>query len=125
MGKIIALSLLVCVLNILLRQHKPEYAFLVTLTASCTLLLFSLPYIREIWDKANLFAEKAGISGEYVMIAVKITGISLVTQAAVEICRDAGEGALAANVEMTGKILMLMAALPAVGAMFDAIERIL
>ena len=125
MVKIIAVALMVCVVNIVMKQQRPEYAFLISVVSAAILMMSAVPYIGEIADKATAFAEKTGVDNEYILIAIKIIGISLITQAAVEICRDAGEGALAMNLEMTGKVLMLTSALPAVNALFDAIERVL
>jgi len=125
MGKVIALALAVCVVNIVIKQYRPEYAFLISVISAVILITVAVPFIGTIADKAAAFAERCGVDNEYILIAVKIIGISLITQAAVEICRDAGEGALAVNLEMSGKVLMLTLALPAVGALFDAIERVL
>ena len=124
-GKFIAAALTVCVINIVLKQYKPEYALMLSVLSAALLLFCIAPTLGEIWDKAQNFAERAGVENEHVLVAIKIIGISCITQAAVEICRDAGEGALASNLELAGKIIMLFSALPAINSLFDAIERIL
>ena len=42
----------------------------------------------------------AGISGEYGVILLKTLGVCFLTQLSADSCRDAGEGALAAKVEL-------------------------
>ena len=124
-GKLIGAALAVCIINIVLKQYKPEYALMMSVVSAAIMLLCTAPYLEEIAQGAISFAERVKADNEYVLIAIKIIGISCITQASVEICRDAGEGALASNLELAGKILMLFAALPAVNSLFDAIERVL
>ena len=125
LGKLIAAAIAVCVINIVLKQYKPEYALLLSTVSAALMLLCAAPTIADIWDKISVFAERAGAENEYISLAVKIIGISVTTQAATEICRDAGEGALASNLELAGKVIMLFSALPAITSLFDAIERVL
>ena len=54
----------------------------------------------------------AGISGEYGVILLKTLGVCFLTQLSADSCRDAGEGALAAKVELAGKLFIVILALP-------------
>ena len=53
-----------------------------------------------------------GISGEYGVILLKTLGVCFLTQLSADSCRDAGEGALAAKVELAGKLFIVILALP-------------
>lgn len=124
-GKMIFAALIVCIINIVLKQYKPEYAMLLSFVSAALILIFAAPYFGEIVKRAGDFSDKVMLEGEYISLAIKIIGISSITQVAVEVCRDAGEGALGQNLEIAGKAVMLYMALPAIGSLFDAIEKVL
>jgi len=41
------------------------------------------------------------------------------------VCRDAGEGAIASKVELAGKVIILLAALPVLIAVLETVTRFL
>ena len=66
------------------------------------------PAISEI---SNLLAA-AGMANEYGAVLFKALGVCFLAQFAADSCRDAGESALASKVELAGKVLILLLALP-------------
>ena len=123
--RIIVIALAACMLCVFLKQYKKEYAMLISLCAGLIILAWCAPETENLLDKPKRFAAMAGSLGEYVLTAFKIAALSYMTSYGSEMCRDAGEGALAAKVEMCGKILMLAFALPAASALFETIEGII
>ena len=123
--KIAAAAMITCFLAVLLKQYKSEYAMAVTICGGVLIFLAVAPNLAQLLAGMRQFADRTGIGAEMLTPAVKTIGIAYVTDYAAEMCRDAGESALAAKLEMAGKILMLAIALPVAMAMFDAIERIL
>lgn len=125
MGKIVSAAIIVCIINVVLKGQRPEYAVALSFISAALVLIWSVPYIMEIAERARDFAFKIDVESGYIASAIKVCGISCITQIACEICRDAGEGALAQNVELAGKGIMLYAALPAIDALFSAIEGVI
>ena len=50
-------------------------------------------------------------SGTAILV-LKVIGIAYLTQFGAQLCADAGEGTVAAKIELAGKILMMTAAAP-------------
>lgn len=123
--KIISVAIITCFLALLLKQYKPEFAMAAAICGGVLMLMMAAPSLMSLIDRANQFAARAGIDDKYLAPAFKIVGIAYLTQYSSEMCRDAGEGALAAKLEMTGKIIMLTVALPVAAALFETIEGIL
>lgn len=123
--KIAFAAIITCFLAVLLKQYKSEYAMAVTICGGVIIFIAVAPNLAQFIAGVRQFADKTGIGRDMLSPAVKTIGIAYITGYAAEMCRDAGEGALAAKLEMAGKILMLAIALPVAMAMFDAIERIL
>jgi stage III sporulation protein AD len=70
-------------------------------------------------------AEKANISQIYLNTVLKIIGIAYVTEFGAQVCRDAGEGAVAGKIEFAGKILIMVMAIPIITLVLDTIIKLL
>ncbi len=123
--KIISAAIIVCIINIVLKGTRPEYALMLSVVSAAIMLFSAAPYLLDIMEKVRDFSYKIDARQEYIGVAIKILGISCVSELAAQLCRDAGEGALAQNVELAGKAVMLYSAIPVIGALFDAIEGVL
>ena len=56
--------------------------------------------------------EAGGLASAHITAVLKAAGICLLTQLAADTCRDAGEAALAGKAELTGRLLLLLLAVP-------------
>lgn len=108
--KIAAFVLVAAILTVLLRQYLPVYAVL-CLTA-CSLVL--LAYLLEL--AAPMFAwfstAASYLDSDHFWIVLKSAGIALVAQNMQDVCADAGLASLAGKVELAGRCLVLVCALP-------------
>lgn len=123
--KITLTALTAAMLALFIKQYRPEYAMLISIAAGIIIFLGALPHLAGIFDLAGEFAVKTGLDSAYLAPIIKIVGITYVTGYSCEMCRDAGEGALAAKLEMAGKIMALALALPVVSALFNTIMKII
>ena len=82
------------------------------LGAGALLLWMILSKISPAISQIRELISAAGISGEYGVILLKTLGVCFLTQLSADSCRDAGEGALAAKVELAGKLFIVILALP-------------
>ena len=109
----IAAFCLVCaILSLVLRQYKPEYALLLSLACSIAVILFILDGVIQVRDQLNLILQNSLLNEELVTIVFKCLGICILTELASQSCSDAGESAIAAKVELAGKIALLTMSLP-------------
>ena len=69
--------------------------------------------------------QKSGVDLSYFTLIVKIIGIAYVTQLASEICKDAGQGAVALKVELAGKALVMLMTMPVLSQFLQVIIEIL
>jgi len=56
---------------------------------------------------------------------LKIVGIAYIGDFGAQVCRDAGESAIASKVEFAAKVLVLIVALPIVVGLLETITRLL
>ncbi len=122
---IVGIALVVTVLAVLLREVRPEFALLLALGFG--VLIFIL-VLSKMGTMINLFRElthKAEVDELYLVTLLKILGIAYIAEFGAQICRDAGEGTIASKVEMAGKILILLLALPIFTAVLQVVMRLL
>ena len=113
------------VLNLLIKEYKREYAPIISICCTGVIFGFIVPYAGDIFSRVNNISERLGVDGEYVLMAIKVIGISYITQLSCEICRDAGENALAVNMEFAGKIMLTAVCVPVISDLIYIVERIL
>ena len=110
---------------LLLRKERPEFAMTATLVAGLILLLMILPRISSAISVFGTLATESGLEPLYFGIILKVLAISYVADFAAAICRDAGEELIATRVEMAGKILILVSALPIVQEVLSVVRSLL
>lgn len=66
-----------------------------------------------------------GAGGEYVSLMLKGLGVITIGRICADICRDCGEGSVAAAVETCVKLVVLLLTLPSVIGILQSVEQLL
>ena len=112
MIKIAAFVIISLFLIIFLRDTKREFAII--LTVACAIILF-VTVADDLYSVAqSIYNLSSGMNNlhSYIALMLKILGISLISQFVSDLCRDAGENALASQTETASKIIILIMTLP-------------
>ena len=109
----VSIGILGAVLALTVRQLRPELGLLVGAAAGILILLMTVGELTGIFDALRTLASHYEIPTAYVGLLVKMIGITCLVQFGVQICKDAGEHAIAARVELGGRTLVLARTLPA------------
>ena len=117
---IVGLAIVAVCIVVLLRQYKPEYALMVSLICSVVIFAAVLGELIPAFDTIRSMMQQVQIDGQYIEILLKSLGICFITQIASESCRDAGERAIASKIDLAGKLMLVVLALP----MFEEIVSI-
>ena len=86
--KIIGIGLVSLIVIIIIRQYKPEFALYITLMASILILTLSFDKLFDIVNLLKNIANKTAVNTAYITLLIKITGIAILTEFAVSICKD-------------------------------------
>lgn len=113
------------VIAVLLKQHKPEYAVILSIGAGILIITMILSAIIPALGEINSLINLSGIHEEYAKIIIKSLGICFITQFAADTCRDANETALASKIETAGKIAVLLISLPMFKNIADLAVRLI
>jgi stage III sporulation protein AD len=97
---------------VVVKQRAPALALTLSLTG-CLLLVWNLlPTLETIRDVLTELADLAEISPSVLKPMLQTVGLALVTKLSSALCRDAGEGGLAAFLELAGAVSAVLVALP-------------
>ena len=106
------LCIAACLAAKMLEQENCDIKMLVVLISSVVVASQVIGKLSGVYDTLNGFLSKADIDGEYIKILLKALGICLVTQLSCECCKDCGENAIASQLELFGRISLLIISLP-------------
>ncbi len=123
--QLVALGLISAVLSLLVRQSKPEMAVFLAVAAGLVIFYLLLDKIADILTVLTSLTEEAGINLLYLETVLKIVGIAYLADFGSQICRDAGEGAIAAKIEFGAKILILVLAVPVLLAVLNTLLELI
>ena len=123
--QIIAFSFIATFIVILLKQYKPEYAMIAMIAAGIFILLFVINKLSSVIVLLEELTDKIGINKEFFVILFKITGIAYIVEFASNICKDAGESAIASKVELAGKIVIVTLSIPIFSTLIQTMSEII
>ena len=110
--RLCALAVLPALLEPLLRGAQGELGILVALAGLVTLFLALAEPFGDLLAFLRTLSEGTGLDSTVFTPLYKILGIALVVHLGGQLCRDAGESALAAGLETAGSVCAMLAALP-------------
>ena len=123
--RIIGIGLIALIIIILLKQYKPEFAIYISLLTGALILLLLTDQLTGIVNLIQSIAVKANINGQFLSLLIKITGIAFLSEFAVSICKDSGEGAIASKIELGSKIVIISMSIPIISSLLEIILQIL
>jgi len=110
--KLCLLALTACTLILLIKAKNPQGAMLLTFTVCCVLLTQLLPQFQSILQYCQALAQQIGLDHSAFQPLLKAVMLSVCIRITSELCRDAGERALAAKVEIAGAAAGILCAIP-------------
>lgn len=123
--KIVAGALAAVMCTAVLRRSAPEFAVPMVLACGAWVIYMLAQAVGQTVQMLVRLAGMAKLETHVVEPVIKVVGLSVVTRIGVEVCRSAGEGGVAAFVEIAGTALSLAAAMPLVNGVLELITELL
>ncbi|MGQ0416731.1 stage III sporulation protein AD, partial [Bacillus sp. HC-TM] len=119
--QIVGLGLVATFLAAVLNQHKSSITSLFIVFVGSVMFLILIDQIHSILQMIERVASEAKVSNVYVETLLKIIGIAYIAEFGAQITKDAGQGAIASKIELAGKILILVMAIPILTVVIETI----
>lgn len=111
------------VLCVLLRSFRPEFSFFAGCAAVLCLLLSAMPDLRDIADGISRISIKGELS-ETAAQCIRAASVVLLCEISASVCKDAGQSALAAQIELWGRITLCAMCVPVFAALIDSLSSL-
>ena len=123
--KIIGVGIIALIINIILKQYKPEFTIYVSIIAGILILFLVMDKLYGVINLLINISNKTGTGTEFIGVLLKITGIAILTEFGVSICKDSGETAIASKIDLGGKIIIISISIPIITALLELLLQIL
>ncbi len=106
------------------KSGRPEYGFYLGAVVCLIIFFFSLQGMSTLLSRVREIETYLSGSGSYLGFLFKAVGITYVCEFCASICKDAGYGAVAGQIEIFGKLSVLMMGIPVLIAVVENINAL-
>lgn len=123
--QIVGLGIIATILIVIVKQSKPEFGILISIAAGVMIFTLIIPQLVYVVDTIKGLSSRADIDISYFNTIIKIIGMAYLVEFASQVSRDAGQDSIAMKIELGGKVLIMVLAIPILLALMDLIIKIL
>ncbi len=123
--QIVMVGMIAIVINSVLKNMKSDFKNLVSIAVSLFLFIVILPTFSSIM---GVFVElQRYLNNEKLFLEeiFKIIAIAYIAELGCALCNDAGESAIAGNIELAGKVLIVSVSTPIVFSLINLVLSIM
>ncbi len=123
--KLSVIAVLGVVLALHVKSQKAEYSIFVSLGICMFVLAFALERLSYIVEMIHQLTEMISLDTTYILLILKLIGISYISEFASALCKEAGYGAISSQIELAGKLTMVFMSIPIVFTVLETVRQFL
>jgi len=123
--QVVGLGLIATILIMVVKEQKPMFAFLLAAATGVLIFMFLMGKISTVISELERMAKSSGVEMIYLKTILKIIGIAYIAEFGAQIVRDAGQENIASKIELAGKILIMVLAVPIIGIIIETVLKLL
>ncbi len=126
-GEIVKISMLGIVgvlIAIQFKIQKPEYSIYIGMGIALLIFWYALQAVATVLERLQGLEQYLGSAKTYLKLLLKVVGISYLCEFSASICKDAGFSTVAEQIEVLGKLSVLLAGLPVLFAVVEQLQQL-
>lgn len=123
--QVVGLGIVATFLILIIKEQKPIFAFLLATFVGVVIFLLLASKIADVFHVLQTLADRAKVNNLFLETILKIIGIAYIAEFGAQVTRDAGQGSIAAKIELAGKVLIMVMAIPIITVIIETIVQIL
>jgi stage III sporulation protein AD len=123
--QIVAISIIAVILAVVIRQYRPELALQISVVTGLLIFFVVIFKMASVLDALRTFTGRMNIDTVYISTIFRIVGIAYIAEFGAQVCKDAGENSIASKIELAGKVIILVLAVPILMALMELIIEII
>lgn len=108
-----------------LKEIKPQFGTYVVFGAGILIFFYAFEKLAQIIKAVEELSEYVTIEERYLQILLKMLGISYVSEFAASLCRDGGYSSAAGQIELFGRLSILLVSMPVILSLLNTLGRLL
>ena len=124
MMKIALIGIVGIMLAVPLKSYKAEYGIYMGIAICLVILGYGMQYLAGILSSMEQLKEYLKDNYSYITVLLKAVGATYACEFCAGICKDAGYAGIAGQVEMIGKLYILLIGMPILIALLESIQSI-
>lgn len=106
------------------KTGKQEYGLYIGFAVCLLIFSFAVFGMKALFENMSGIQKYLGANGSYFSILLKIIGITYICEFCSGICKDAGYSSISEQVEIFGKLSVLVSCMPILLAIMESIQEI-
>ncbi len=123
--RIVGLGIAATILAVFVKNWRREIAIQISLMTVAIIFFVVLPHLKTVFGMFRDVSDRIGMDLKYITLVMKVIGIAYVVQFGAELCRDAGESAIASKIEFGGKVMIVALSVPVLYNFLEVIEKVI
>ena len=107
---------------LVMKKDKPEFATMIIAFVSVLIAIRVMEVLKDALSEIEKWQTLLGENAAYLSLFLKLTGITYICEFAANLSKDAGYSALSSNIELFGKLAIMVAGFPVIKIMIDMLE---
>ena len=116
---------LAVILNLTLKNHNKEISAILAIAGCCMTALAALDYLKPVISFLETLEILGGLNDSLVETLLKVTGIGIISEIAMLVCKDAGNESLGKSLQLLGTAVILFLSMPLFTALIDLMQKIM
>ena len=125
MIKVAAIGVAAAILAVWIKSVKSEYGIWILLAAGMIMGMFCLGKVETMVLELQFLQSYFSDYGSYIKLLLKVLGITYLSEISANLCKDAGAATLASQIELFGKLSILVLCMPIVTSLIQTIDNFL
>ena len=123
--KVVGIGFVAALISNNLKEYKKEYAIYAVLVGCMIIFLYSLDTLKQIVVFIKKFNQINVSNIPYLEVLLKTTGIAILVEYSVSICKDLGENSIANKIDFGGKLIIISLTIPVISESLNTLLKIM
>ena len=119
------LGIVIIILTLQLKNIKTEYSIIIMISGCVIIFFHSISGIIKVVEILKRIIKDTNINDGQIIILLKIMGISYIAEFVSDIAKDSGYSALSNQIQIYGKITILVISVPILESLINCINGLL
>ncbi len=123
--KVVGVGFVAALISNILKEYKKEYAIYALLVGCMIIFLYSLDTLKQIVVFIKKFNQINVSNIPFLEVLLKTTGIAILVEYSVSICKDLGENSIANKIDFGGKLIIISLTIPVISESLNTLLKIM